>query len=98
MMRFSCPALGGEVELTDERADHIALRHPDLLPEHLAALGETIREPDDLLRAFVGDKRLFVRWTDTIRGGRYVVAGGVSEGPRHWIVTAYLTRRPPTGG
>lgn len=98
MIRFNCPVLGSDVELTDERARHIAERHPDLLPAHLAELGAAVREPNDVLPAFVGDKRLFVRWADTIKGGRYVVAVVVSEGTRHWIVTAYLTRRPPTGG
>jgi len=34
MTKFSCPYLGGEVELSDERERHIAEHHPDLLPDH----------------------------------------------------------------
>jgi hypothetical protein len=32
MTRFPCPYLGGEVELSDDREQHIAEHHPDLFP------------------------------------------------------------------
>jgi hypothetical protein len=32
MTRFPCPYLGGGVELTDQREQHIAEAHPDFLP------------------------------------------------------------------
>lgn len=39
MRILDCPALEPPfVELTDEREAHIELRHPDLLPEHIAEL------------------------------------------------------------
>jgi len=44
MKRFPCPHLAGEVELTAERERHIAQRHPDLLPEHLDRITETLAE------------------------------------------------------
>ena len=34
MATFTCPYLGNEVQLTEEREKHIAEHHPDLLPEH----------------------------------------------------------------
>ena len=34
MTRYPCPYLGDEVELSDEREQHIAEHHPDLLPNH----------------------------------------------------------------
>jgi len=35
MQTFPYPYLNSEVELTDEREEHIAQTHPDLLPEYL---------------------------------------------------------------
>ena len=100
MRRFPCPTLDGHVELTDEREAHICARHPDLLPAHIDELARTIAEPDSLVPAFVGAKRLFVRWAATIRGGCYVVTVVVTDSgapARHWVVTAYLSRRAPDG-
>jgi hypothetical protein len=100
MQRFRCSSLGIDVELTDEREEHIAQRHPDLLPDHVHELRRTVEEPDDVMSAFVGSKSLLIRWVDTLRGGRYLVVVVVSDDAvqgRHWIVTAYLTRRAPQG-
>jgi hypothetical protein len=47
-LRFSCPYLKGEVELTRERERHIAERHPDLLPEHRDRLATTLAGPDTI--------------------------------------------------
>jgi len=44
--------------------------------------------------------RLFLRWYDDLLGGKNVVVAIVSaEAPevRHWIVTAFIARRPPRG-
>ncbi len=40
MTRFSCPYLHGEVELTDEREQHMAESHPDRLPKYRDLLEE----------------------------------------------------------
>ena len=80
MTRFSCPYLKAEVELTDERARHIAERHPDLLPEHRQRVAEVLAAPDQIRRS--------------VRFGRHVVVVVVSEpGPRnrHWIIITYIT-------
>jgi len=40
--------------------------------------------------------RIFYRWFDDVRQGKYVVVVVVSEtapAERNWIVTAYVTRR-----
>lgn len=34
MALLSCPHLGGDVELTEEREQHIRERYPDLLPAY----------------------------------------------------------------
>jgi hypothetical protein len=99
MTRFPCPYLKGEVELTEERERHIAERHPDLLPEHRAKIGETLAKPDQIRRSSrFGQARLFSRWYQAVRGGKHVVVVTVSEAEgRHWIITAYLARRLAEG-
>jgi hypothetical protein len=97
MKRLPCPFLRGEVELTEERQVHIAERHPDLLPEHIPRLALTPAEPDLVRQSSrFGQARLFSRWFPEVRGGKHLVAVVVSQGaehPRHWVITAYLSRR-----
>src|SRR5687768_4498858 len=97
MVWFSCPYLGALVELTDERAQHISETHPELLPDHLAALEVTLANPDQIRTSSrLAGARLFARWFDVIRDGKYVVAVVVADPPpsgRAWVVTAYLARR-----
>jgi hypothetical protein len=96
-----CPYLKARVELSDERALHIAERHPDLFPEHSQRIGETLADPDEVRRSSrLGSARLFSRWFGSVRGGKYVVVVVVSDvGPqrRHWVITAYLARRLTEG-
>jgi hypothetical protein len=42
MTLLPCPYLGVLVELTDERQRHILLKHPDLLPEYIDYVAETL--------------------------------------------------------
>jgi hypothetical protein len=44
--------------------------------------------------------RLFCRWFDNVRQGKYIVVVVVSEAipaERSWIITAYITRRLSNG-
>ena len=95
MSRFPCPYLKGEVELTVERERHVVARHPDLLPEHRDRLAETLADPDQVRRsARFGNARLFSRWyTDVKKGKHVVVVSEPDPANRHWVITAYLTRR-----
>ena len=101
MARIDCPYIGGEVELTDERAQHIAENHPDLLPVHRDLVDATLALPDLVRRSSrFGKARLFSRWFAELRGGKHIVVVVVSDAPpnsRHWIITAYLARSL-TGG
>ena len=101
MVRFPCPYLQGEVELTDERESHIAENHPDLLPDHRDKIATTLSEPDEVRRSVrFTSARLFVKWHDNLRGGKHVVVVVVTEGTpvgRHWIVTAYVARKLAEG-
>ena len=97
MIRFPCPYLQGEVELSEEREGHIAERHPDLLPEHRERVAETLAKPDQVRRSIrFGNAQLFSRWYPDLRGGKYIVVVVVSElgqGERYWIITAYIARK-----
>jgi hypothetical protein len=100
MTRFSCAYLGGDVELSGEREAHIAQRHPDLLPEHRERIGITLAEPDQVRRSGrFGAAKLFSRWFSDVKGGKHVVVVVVSSGEdgRHWITTAYITRKLAEG-
>ena len=80
---------------------HIAYRHPDLLPEFLLQVGLTLAAPDQVRRSLrMSSARIFCRRFDEIRQGKYVVVVVVSESMpvmRHWIITAYMTRRLANG-
>ena len=101
MKTFSCPYLGGVVELSDERASHIAETHPELLPAHEDRIGGTLQDPDQvrLSRRFA-NARLFSKWYDDLLTGKHLVVVVVSEAlpkSRDWVVTAYVTKRIPEG-
>ncbi len=99
--RFACPYLRGDVELTEEREDHIRERHPDLLPKFRKCLAETLDSPDRVRpSARLENARLFSRWFSEIMGGKHVVVVVISEvrtAGRHWVVTAYLVRKLAEG-
>jgi hypothetical protein len=101
MRLFPCPYLGGGVELTDQREQHIAEVHPDVLPEQLKRLADTLAIPDQVLRSLRStNARLFARWYNDLLGGKYMVVVVMSDPPpvvRHWVITAYIARRL-TGG
>jgi len=79
-VRFHCPHVAGDVELTGERERRIQATHPDLLPEYREALRKTLEDPDQVRRsARSANARLFSRWFDGIMGGKHVVAVVVSE-------------------
>jgi hypothetical protein len=98
-MWLPCPYLRGQVELTAERWDHIAERHPDLLPGDEPRIAETMAEPDSVRRNSRADNtRLFTRWFPDLHGGKHVVVIVASADRRDWIVTAFITRRLPREG
>lgn len=97
MSPFLCPYLHGEVELTNERERHIAEGHPDFLPEHRDKISIVIGDPDQIRRsARFPNARLFTRWFEAIRGGKFVIVVVVSDAApkaRHWVVTGYVARK-----
>jgi hypothetical protein len=51
MKLFPCPYLGSEVELTDERAQHIIKTHPGTLPDYINEMAATLANPDEVRRS-----------------------------------------------
>lgn len=97
---FPCPYLNSQVEMTGEREQHIAERHPDLLPQYRPYIADTLAEPDAVRRsARFANARLFTRWFDSVRDGKYVVVVVVSDAApeRHWIITVYIARKLAEG-
>ena len=98
---FPCPYLGAQVELTDEREQHITERHPDLLPEHGQCVADTLADPDQVRRSVrFANAWLFSHWFESLRGGKHVVVvvvGASTPGGRYWIITTYITRRLAEG-
>ena len=98
--QFECPYLGTTVELNEERIAHIQRRHGHTWPDLESEVRQTLADPT-LVRHSDRDPetRLFSRFFETLRTGRYVVVVTVSEvePSRHWIVTMYTSRRL-TGG
>ena len=101
MTLFPCPYLDSDVELTHEREHHITLRHPDILPQYRQGIPDTLMLPDEVRRSSrIRNARLFSRWFEWLRGGKYIVVVVVSNpvpAERHWIVTAYMTNRLTRG-
>ena len=97
MIRFPCPYLKAEVELTEERERHIAERHPDLLPDQQQRIAEVLADPHQIRRSVrFGRARLFSWWYTHLKRGSHVVVVVVSEPAprkRHWIITAYMTAK-----
>lgn len=94
MELLHCPYLGGAIEFTDEREEHIRNRHPDLLLAHRRYIALTLADPD---RVQISPKGLavllFTRWHNDL--SKYVVVVVVIDtGPRYWII---IGRRPARG-
>jgi hypothetical protein len=97
MTYFQCPYLSNVVDLTEERKKHIAQNHPDLLPQYEDRIAVVLNDPDQVrVSERFKNAHLFSKWFDNIRGGKYIVVVVIAEDwpvDRHWIVTAYITRR-----
>lgn len=96
MRYFPCAYVGSEVELTDEREQHIIKTHPGTLPDYLEQLAETLADPDRIRQSDRDQSALlFSKWFATIRTGRHVVVVTVSqpELTRYWIVTTYTAQK-----
>ena len=88
---ISRPYLNTDVVFSDEREQHIIKKHPGTLPEYLSQMTETVSNPDEIRQSDRDPKALlFLKWFDTIRTGRYLIAVVINEGSPElpWIVTS----------
>ena len=86
-LKFQTPYLEQLVELSEERAQHIAERHPDLWLERSERLGEALRDPDWIqtdARDQRGNKRIFVRKYTYL----YTVVVVIVETQYAWVIHA----------
>jgi len=93
---FPCPYLDSNVELTEERQQHIIQNHPKTLPDYSSELAETISNPDQIRQSKLDNSALiFSKWFNTLRSGRYLVVVIVTDPStqRHWIITTYTARK-----
>jgi hypothetical protein len=98
--RFPCPSLGREVELTDEREAHIYSRYPELSGILVGCIADALSDPDQIRQSSrVPASHLFIRWFETILGGKHVAVVVVTDRDpvRDWIVTTYVARRLSVG-
>lgn len=100
MKRVVSLYLNAEIELSDERAQHILERHPELGPDPWAWIEPTICDPD-LIRcsARMPEALQFSRWCDSLLGGKLLVVVVIAPQPpgRNWIITSYATTKPSGG-
>jgi hypothetical protein len=106
MNLLPCPYLETDVELSEERQQHILASHPELGGDPLRLIAQTLLDPDEVRvdRRFPRS-RLFSRWFDDLLKGKILVVAVVTDEPdtsagsasRHWVVTAYPTRRVTQG-
>lgn len=91
--------LKADVELSEQREEHIVEGHPDLLPKYWAEMKKTVEEPDEVRKsARMPSARLHTRWFNSVKDGKYVVVVIVTDSKptakhRYWIVTAYIARK-----
>ena len=91
---FPCPYLNAAVECTDERRQHVMVGHDDFAIAHWGRAAETLLDPDQV-RASKRDPVviLFFRWYPDVAKHATVVVN-IQNPARHWLLTAYFTRRP----
>ncbi len=101
MLNFHCPYLGGDIELTEERLQHILETHPELSLIYESVISQTLEDPEQVRRSSrFENSLLFTRWFDNIRNGKYVVVVVITNtesSTRNWIITSYIARKL-TGG
>ncbi|MGB4863418.1 MAG: hypothetical protein WBO97_13260 [Tepidiformaceae bacterium] len=101
-MWLPCPYFGLDVELTDERANHIEAFHPPLVSAFGDQLAATVADPDFVAQRDGRSELAFVRsWSNVHEGHAVVVVvmpGEVLESGklRYWVVTAYVARSTRT--
>ncbi len=84
--------LGKEIELTDERLEHILAFHPEIA-EHLDKFSGVLLNPNEI-RISPTDKKvlLFHKRFGNIEAGKYLRIA-VETNERWFILTVYLTNR-----
>ena len=88
--------IGKKIELTEERKQHILIRHPDVA-SHFSKTPKVLSNPDEI-RIDSEDQHvlLFYKYFSKIGSGKYL-AVVVKINNRNFILTEYSTYRIKTG-
>lgn len=90
-----CQVFERDLHLTNERKEHILIRHPELR-SFKEEFQQACHTPDFLLKKSTGEI-LLVRWYSQIFNGKFMVVVVRTTPERIWIVTAFLSRKKPIG-
>lgn len=88
------------VVLSDETKVHIQRQHPEIYPDFLLEIRQTVSRPDTIRKSHKKDDPaiIFERWFDHILKGKYPIVVVTSRLNRNLdLVTAYPSRRPQKG-
>ncbi|MFN0145918.1 MAG: hypothetical protein ACKVT1_05360 [Dehalococcoidia bacterium] len=99
---LECPFLGGLVEFNDERREHIESVHPREARDVFDELASVVCDPDVVFETPRQGEHALARAQEN-HASHFVVAIVVTEDvrsservhARHWVVTAYISRRLP---
>ena len=89
-----CPYFGGDnVEITDERHEHVLSHHYAFASAYWERVGATLRNPNLVIRREQNNGAILLyRWYDDL--SKFVVAVVRSDpNGRHWLVTAHISSR-----
>jgi hypothetical protein len=92
-----CTYFGCDVDLTEEREEHIRRRHPDLFPKYRHLIAEVLLNTEEIYRDIRPNSFIFTRWIPELLGGKFLAVVVIRERPRTWVVTAHVARRITTG-
>ena len=84
--------LGKEIELTEERKQHILTFHPEIT-QHLDKFAQVLLNPDGIRRSISDKKVLLFDKSFASIGSENHLRIAVKTNERWFILTAYLTKR-----
>ena len=71
---------------------------PNYCRVRLTGIRLTLLDPDEIRRDDeYPTTRLICRWFEDLKGGKLLVVSDNEPSVRHWIVTAFITRKPAKG-
>lgn len=84
---------GEIIRLTDERWQHIIIRHPEV-KNHLSKIKSTIKNPEIIIKNFYNqDEKYYHRYFKSLKN--YLIV--IIELKKKFVITAFISRKPKKG-